>query len=103
MLVPRGPGEPTPWSRWHDASDRWPAQVGATLTDVSWAKQFGSGGVVPWACRMSFSSGTDLVVALGECDPNGPAYMPDSLVVIGSTDVASRFRPPSALQSARAE
>lgn len=99
-LGERGQGEPSPSTLIVDASDRWPRQIGARLDDVKWSLHTSPGGEAPWACRLVLSGGHDLVIALGECDGDRISYIPDGLLVIGSSDVAKTYRPIAAYRSA---
>ena len=57
-----------------------------------------------WAVRISFETGAEVVVALGEVDADGtPAYNPDSLVVLFSESVARSYGPLGAIGSSWAE
>lgn len=83
-----------------DVSRRWSAFLGAELVSTSWAEQETGDGVQPWAVTLVFAGVGTLVVALGEVLDGSPSYIPDSLVVTASRDVACAYRPPAALSAA---
>lgn len=47
----------------------------------------------PWSCRLVFRSGQSLVIALGELGRQGITYIPDTLVVTATREVAESYRP----------
>ena len=83
-----------------DVSGRWGAFLGAQLIAASWAEQETSDGLQPWALTLAFAEVGELVVALGEVVEGSPSYLPDSLIVTASRDVALSYRPSSALTPA---
>ncbi|WP_030199931.1 hypothetical protein [Streptomyces sp. NRRL S-87] len=54
----------------------------------------------PWAYRLEFTGGLDLVVALGEAEGGGFTYMPDALVVLFDRATAAAYRIPASGTSA---
>lgn len=83
-----------------DVSGRWGAFLGAQLIAASWAEQETGDGLQPWAVTLAFAEVGDLVVALGEVVDGFPSYIPDSLIVTASRDVALSYRPSAALTPA---
>jgi hypothetical protein len=88
------PSEPKPDMVVLDASGRWTSVVGSILEAVVWVEDETMAGMSPWACRMSFSNGRSLVIALGQCEEGRLVYIPDSLAIMDSEDLAKSYRGP---------
>lgn len=91
---------PGPLVRRVDVSERWGAFLGAKLVAASWAQQETGDGLQPWAVTLAFADVGELVVALGEVVDGSLSYIPDSLIMTGSRDVALSYQPPAALTPA---
>ena len=100
-LVQGGPsGEsPGPELEIIDVSARWGALIGQRLTACTFSHSVPPSDL-PWAMNLRFASGAHLVIALGELLDDEPTYIPDSLLVTGSREVAAAFSPPAALGTA---
>ncbi|WP_432880555.1 hypothetical protein ACQPYH_35480 [Kribbella sp. CA-245084] len=97
VVLSNEPDEPRPLTRRVDVSRRWTAFLGAQLIGASWADQETTDGLQPWAITLAFEGTGDLVIALGELVNGIPTYLPDSLIVTSSRDVALCYRPPASL------
>lgn len=101
LVLSRDEGSPAgPLVRRIDVSGRWGAFLGAKLVAASWAQQETGDGLQPWAVTLAFADVGELVVALGEVVGGSLSYIPDSLVITGSRDVALSYQPPAALTPA---
>jgi|GEM_PF-6648966 len=87
-----------------DASERWAHLLGAEVVDQRVGMQETNWGVQPWSTRLDFSNGHSLVVCLGELSFDGdPTYLPDSLLVTDSRELAMAYRPLATFGSAWVE
>lgn len=100
VVLSNEPDEPKPLTRRADVSRRWTAFLGAKLIGASWADQETTDGLQPWAITLAFEGAGELVIALGELLDGIPTYLPDSLIVTASRDVALSYRPPASLTPA---
>jgi len=100
-LVSGGPreGDPGPDTETTDVSERWHCLMGKRLEEYSFSHS-DSPTFLPWAVKLRFASGEHLIISLGELLPDGPGYMPDSLLVTDSREVAHALRPQAALGTA---
>ena len=88
-----------------DATDRW-GLSGARLARYVVATQLTDRGEaqMPWSCRLVFEDDRNLVIALGELSPEGQlTYLPDSLIVTASQEVACGYRLDSSASTAWVE
>jgi hypothetical protein len=102
-LVAGGPSwAPYPDVRTVDVSARWGRLVGQPVTGLGFthAEPFSD---LPWAANLEFGTGRHLVIALGELLDDEPAYIPDSLIITGSRDVAMAYKPPASAGTAWGE
>lgn len=83
-----------------DVSRRWSTFVGAELVAARWSYHETGEGLQPWAVTLSFAGVGDLVVALGELVAGSPSYLPDSLIITASEDLAREYQPRAALEPA---
>jgi len=96
--------ERNPFTRTEDVSSRWVDLIGSRLLAQRVAVQETNWGVQPWACRFDFDQERRLVIALGEIVDGKPiSYIPDNIVVTGSSECAQAYRPPTAFSSAWVE
>lgn len=100
-LVSGGPreGDPTPRTVIADVSERWGRIVGHRLEKYSFSHA-APPALLPWAVKLCFTSGKYLIISLGELSPEGPSYMPDSLLVTDLREVAQAISPIAALGTA---
>ncbi|THV41217.1 hypothetical protein [Glycomyces buryatensis] len=54
---------------------------------------------MPWAFRLQFSNGADLVIALGESENGNLIYLPDALLVIFDETTARSYKIPASSTS----
>jgi len=84
-----------------DVSGRWGGVLGAQVVAQHLAWRATESGLQPWSSRLDFDNGRRLGVCLGELSAEGvPSYLPDALLVTGSEEHATAYRPPGALASA---
>jgi hypothetical protein len=101
LVMRRSEGStPGPLARRIDVSMRWKAFLGAEVVSASWAQHETGDGLQPWAVTLMFAGVGELVVALGETVDGDPSYIPDSLIMTASRDVALSYQPRAALTSA---
>ena len=92
-LGPWRPGDPAAAVLQVDATERW-GLAGARLEWYALATQRTDRvqDTTPWSCRLSFG-GQNLVIALGEKAADGRlSYLPDSLLVMASREIACGYR-----------
>ncbi|MFD3403742.1 hypothetical protein ACFWUU_23865 [Kribbella sp. NPDC058693] len=87
--------DPGPLKRRLDVSRRWSAFLGAQVVGIYWTEQETTDGFQPWAVTLDFEGVGELVIALGELVDGVPTYLPDSLIVTASQDVARSYKPPA--------
>jgi len=103
-VVPAQAGETYILRKSSDVSSRWSHLLGARVIGQYVAMgETGWGDHQPWSCRLEFDNGQSLVVCLGEMVGGMPSYLPDSLLVTGSREVAMSYCPHGADSSAWAE
>lgn len=95
LMLSNQDAQPGPLFRRVDVSRRWVAFLGAQVVGASWAEQETCDGLQPWAVTISFDGARELVVALGELVDGVPTYLPDSLIVTASREVALSYWPPA--------
>lgn len=93
-------GDPVAETQLVDVTNRWTDIVGDTLQRYNFALHDVGNGPEPWACRLQLGSGRGLAIALGELSERRITYVPDCLIVTSSGELASRYRPPVAWDSA---
>lgn len=87
-----------------DRTARWEL-AGATLQGHAVARQETDGGgpgvLTPCACRLDFDGDRHLVIALGErTEDSLITYLPDSLIITDSREIACSYRPLAARETA---
>lgn len=74
----------------------WPSLLGSTVVDLNWAWHRPYEGLpdLLWAVRVDLDVSESVVMALGAVEGGFLRYLPDSLLVIFSKDVARSYSPP---------
>ncbi|MFE1079436.1 hypothetical protein ACFW31_13010 [Nocardiopsis alba] len=91
------PGDPIDVSGHAD----WEEFLGVPIVSVEIAWHIPNEGCpeMPWAYSFEFSDESSLVIALGESEGAGFAYIPDALLVIFDKSLASAYKIPASVTS----
>ncbi|WP_146134770.1 hypothetical protein [Actinopolyspora mortivallis] len=79
----------------------WNKFIGVPVSDINlaWHVPNERCAQMPWSYHFVFSDDVSLVVALGEDEGSGLAYMPDALVVILDKEIAIKYKIPASKTS----
>lgn len=86
-------------------SSRWSAMLAHPVTQMrgAWHVSTENGKELLWAVSFRNTSGGELTVALGEVQNGAATYLPDSLVVLFSSEMAGEYEPLASRTSAWGE